>query len=461
MKIKRFFAADIRDAMRQVRAEQGPDAVILSNRTVQGGVEIVAAVEFDENLLNDLTASAPSAVMSAPISAQDRVRDQKKTPHPTPAATLARSGRPKRQHNPSARSPSERPPKPVDPPKIMWSQEPTLVQMRGELQAVRGLLEHQLSGLAWGEMVRQKPQRTRLLRLLLESGFSSRLCLGVTQQIPDGLSYPQARRLALGILAHQIPVTGDDILDQGGVIAVVGSTGVGKTTTVAKIAARFALRHGARQVALITTDNYRIGAHEQIRTYAKVMDVPLRRVASAEELRAALRSLKGKRLVLIDTAGMSQRDVRLVSQFKMIESGGPAIKSYLVLAANAQLPAMDEIVNVFSGSGLCGCILSKVDEATSLGAALSTIIQHKLPVAYFSDGQAVPEDLHPARPHGLVSRSVVLTHQTTRRQRRNDGQGNPLEFADMLSSDQTKEAQVTDAVSLSMAFGDRWQNARA
>ncbi len=335
------------------------------------------------------------------------------------------------------------------------------MQMRSEIQAVRDLLEHQVSGLAWGEMVRQKPQRTRLLRLLLESGFSSRLCLGVSQRIPDGLSYPQARRLALGILAHQIPVTGDDIMDQGGVIAVVGSTGVGKTTTVAKIAARFALRHGARQVALITTDNYRIGAHEQIRTYAKVMDVPLRRVASTEELQAALRSLGSKRLVLIDTAGMSQRDVRLASQFKMIKSGGAAIKSYLVLAANAQLPAMDEIVNAFAGSGLCGCILSKVDEATSLGAALSTIIQHKLPVAYFSDGQAVPEDLHPARPHGLVSRSVVLTHQTTRRQRRNDSQGNPLEFADMLSPDQTKEAQVTDAVSLSMAFGDRWQNAHA
>ncbi|HEC12149.1 MAG TPA: flagellar biosynthesis protein FlhF [Acidiferrobacteraceae bacterium] len=459
MKIKRFFAADIRDAMRQVRAEQGPDAVILSNRTVQDGVEIVAAVEFDENLLNDLTAPVPSAVMPAP--ARDQVRSQ--TPRPAPASTLVRSGRPKRQHNPSVRSPSRsrRQPKPAAKPKIMWSQEPTLVQMRSEIQAVRDLLEHQVSGLAWGEMVRQKPQRTRLLRLLLESGFSSRLCLGVSQRIPDGLSYPQARRLALGILAHQIPVTGDDIMDQGGVIAVVGSTGVGKTTTVAKIAARFALRHGARQVALITTDNYRIGAHEQIRTYAKVMDVPLRRVASTEELQAALRSLGSKRLVLIDTAGMSQRDVRLASQFKMIKSGGAAIKSYLVLAANAQLPAMDEIVNAFAGSGLCGCILSKVDEATSLGAALSTIIQHKLPVAYFSDGQAVPEDLHPARPHGLVSRSVVLTHQTTRRQRRNDSQGNPLEFADMLSPDQTKEAQVTDAVSLSMAFGDRWQNAHA
>lgn len=457
MKIKRFFAADIRDAMRQVRAEQGPDAVILSNHTVQGGVEIVAAVEFDENLLNDLTASTPSAPVQAPTSNQARAP----RPRPAPIATLARFGRPKRQHNPQARSPSPSKRQPAAKPKIMWSQEPTLVQMRSELQAVRGLLEHQLSGLAWGEMVRQKPQRTRLLRLLLESGFSSRLCLDVTQRIPDGLSYPQARRLALGILAHQIPVTADDILDQGGVVAVVGSTGVGKTTTVAKIAARFAMRHGARQVALITTDNYRIGAHEQIRTYAKLMDVPLRRAASAEELHAALRSLSSKRLVLIDTAGMSQRDVRLASQFKMIKSGGAAIKSYLVLAANATLPAMDEIVHAFAGSGLCGCILSKVDEATSLGAALSTIIQYKLPVAYFSDGQAVPEDLHPARAHSLVSRSVVLTHQTTRRQRRNDSLENPLEFADMLLSGQTKEAQITDAVSLSMAFGDRWQNAHA
>jgi flagellar biosynthesis protein FlhF len=205
-----------------------------------------------------------------------------------------------------------------------------------------------------------------------------------------------------------VPVTDDDILTQGGVVALVGPTGVGKTTTVAKLAARYSLRHGSKRVALVTTDCYRIGAHEQLRTYGRILDVPVRVTSDETELRTVLQSLADKSLVLIDTAGMGQRDLRLSEHLALINSGLPRIRTYLVLGATAQMSGMEEIVSAFQGAKLTGCIATKVDETTRLGGLLSVVIDKHLPVAYLSDGQRVPEDLHPARAQDLVSRGVTL-----------------------------------------------------
>lgn len=403
MKIKRFFAADIREAMRQVREEQGPDAVILSNRTIEGGVEIVAAVDYDEALVSDLAAGAAPA----------RTRPAPSRPEPGTA-------------------------------RLEWSQDPALVQMRAELQAVRGLLEHELSGLAWGEMARRHPQRTRLMQMLLAAGFAPALAQRVAERVPEGGDLAQARRLALGLLARHLPLYPHDLLNHGGVVALLGPTGVGKTTTVAKLAARFTLRHGASHVALVTTDNYRIGAHEQLHTYSKVLDVPMRVARTRDELAATLNSLEGRRLVLIDTAGMSQRDLRLAEQFALIRDAGPAITPLLVLSATTQLQALLETVEAFGRVRPAGCILTKLDEATQLGAALSAVIQRRLPVAFVSDGQRVPEDLQPARAHGLISRGIALTQQAARR-------GRPLtpEFS------AAGRPGGAGAVSLAMALGAR------
>lgn len=415
MRIKRFFAPDIREAIRLVREEQGPDAVILSNRQVEGGVELVAAVDYDAELVSNLggarrekrPAQAPENVPGAADHAQRMVAEA-----PAPPAE----------------------------PKILWSQDPALVAMRQELKAMRGLLEHQLSGFAWGEMARRHPLWTRLLKMMLESGFSPTLAERIVEHVPENVDYTHARRLALGLLARQLPVTDDDILRDGGVVVLVGSTGVGKTTTAAKLAARFALRHGSQHVALVTTDNFRIGAHEQLRTYAQVMDVPIRAVHRDDELAATLRALENKRLVLIDTAGMSQRDQRLAEQLTMIRRGGQRIKSYLVLAATTQMQSMNEAVAAFRGPELKGCILTKVDEASNLGPALSVIIQNRMPVAYVGDGQQVPEDLHPARAHGLISRSVALSAQSQR------------------APDPARRRSADD-VSMALAFGRKSTNA--
>jgi flagellar biosynthesis protein FlhF len=204
-----------------------------------------------------------------------------------------------------------------------------------------------------------------------------------------------------------------DSLDQGGVVALVGATGVGKTTTIAKLAARYALRHGRERVALVTTDSYRIAAHEQLRTYGRILGIPVRIANSHAELSEALKLLSDKDLILIDTAGMSQRDVRLSEQFALLGEAAPNLKTFLVLSTTTHRSGLGEVVKAFGKVKLDGCILTKLDETTSLGGALSTAVEHKLPVAYVSDGQRVPEDIHIARAPNLIQRAVLVAQQTS------------------------------------------------
>jgi flagellar biosynthesis protein FlhF len=199
----------------------------------------------------------------------------------------------------------------------------------------------------------------------------------------------------------------EQILQKGGVVALVGPTGVGKTTTAAKLAARYAMRHGSSKVALITTDSYRIGAQEQLRSFGELIGVPVYAVNSADELHTTLHSLQDRELVLIDTAGLSQRDRQLLEQLAILRTGEIKIDPYLVVAANSQESALNEAVTMFNRIELKGAILSKLDEGGSLGPALSVLIRHQLPLHYLGDGQRVPEDLQVARGSDLVDRLVA------------------------------------------------------
>lgn len=412
MKIKRYFAADMRQAIRKVRDAQGPDAVILSNRKVEGGVEIIAAVDYDEALVEQAlgrAATGPATqperpapragvatAVAAQVAAQAAARPaglgatDSETHAPTPPTDLGTDAR---------RT------------EICWAQDPALVEMRREIHELRGLLENQLAQLAWGDLQRRQPQKTELLRRLAALGLSNALCRSLAEQGGQVGDEDEVWRRALGLLVQQIHVTDDDILNTGGVIALVGSTGVGKTTTVAKLAARHALRHGQRSVALVTTDCYRIGAHEQLFTYGRILGVPVQVASSHAELQTTLASLLDKRLVLIDTAGMSQRDLRLTEQFATLKASGFPLQTYMVMPATTQAGVLEETVRAFSNIELAGCIVTKVDEAASLGGVISVVAKHRVPLAYIGDGQRVPEDLHPARAHNLVNRAVSLMQQ--------------------------------------------------
>jgi len=299
-------------------------------------------------------------------------------------------------------------------PNVAREADPALQAMRDELDAMRGMLETRLANLAQrsapvaasSNNASVAELQSRISRL----GIGAHLGRALIHNLPMEYDVDELWRRILGKVAAQLPIAEDSILTHGGVVALIGPTGVGKTTTVAKLAARYALRHGSRDVALISTDNFRIGAHDQIKAYARILGVPYRFASNAESLQAALDQFCDRRLVLIDTAGMSQKDLRLSQQLAVLKTTSQ-IKNYLVMSATSRLSGLDEIVRAFGNVELAGTILTKIDESVTLGQALDVLIRHRLPLAYVSDGQRVPEDLQPARAHTIVSRSVSVMQE--------------------------------------------------
>lgn len=417
MKVQRFVAADMRTALTEVRAELGADAVILSNRKVNGMVEILAARDYDEELINE--ALTETRIQRKPDSAaayyenaarQARIAEELEADTvtlKTAAPVSAKSATAAAVHN--AVSPAKAATAATAVPPVAPLQfDPVFNQMREELKSLRAMLESQHALSEWGMLAKQYPLRVSLYRRLTELGLSQDVCKYLSKGLDERHGdIEQALQAALKQLMHQLPVSEDKLLDQGGICAMVGPTGVGKTTTIAKIAARFAMRHGQRHVALISTDNYRIGAHEQLQTYGRLLGVPVHAAASAQELSVLLHKLHDKKLILIDTAGMSQRDMRLAEQFAVMGAHKSVVKSYLVLSANTQLPVLDETIVAFKQTSLAGCVLTKLDETASLGGIFSALIRHHLPLAWVSNGQRVPEDLQPARARELIDQALA------------------------------------------------------
>ncbi len=381
MKIKRFVAPDMRTAFSLVRDEQGPNAVILSNRRIDGGVEIIAATDYDEALVRQAVRSAGTA--------------------PSAAATSQ-----------SAAAPAIETPKPVETESAkpdmreLWTKDPNLAEVRRELNAMRHVLEREV-GRINDDRLKEIPVRANALEELIEYGCEADLARSIATLIPKNADARRARGLQLGILAKSLLVCKQEPIDNGGVIALIGPTGVGKTTTLAKLAARYARSHSARDVAIVTTDIYRIGAREQLYTYGRLLGMPVVEAADEDALGEALQRLRDYKLVLIDTAGLSQRDQMLANQLSWLAKF-PTISSYLVMPANAQVRDLDEVVHRFQIAKPKGAILTKLDESGRLGAALSLTIRRKLPIAYVTDGQRVPEDLHRAVPSSLALRVTEL-----------------------------------------------------
>lgn len=286
--------------------------------------------------------------------------------------------------------------------------------MREEMTSIRRLLEHQVSGLMWQEVERREPLRAMLIKRLERMGVSAELADQMACYIPEDTKPARAWKALLALVADQISVTQKDILKRGGIVALLGPTGVGKTTTVAKLAARAAMEYGADNVALVTTDTYRIGAHEQLSIYGRIMGCPVRVAKDSSELADVIYQLRNRRLILVDTAGMGQRDVRLSEQLDtLMQESGSVINSYLVLPATAQRKVLQETIEHFRRIPLSGCILTKLDESLSLGEFISVVIQNALPVAYIANGQRVPEDIVIAQPKYMIAKANELLEKST------------------------------------------------
>lgn len=409
MQVKRFFAADMRTAMKLVRDELGADASIIGNRRVAGGVELTAALDYQapaparpnpalEAELRKTQARIASAQAELTTRAeQDAGKDRQLFANesllaPELPATPVKPQRP--LEAPVAAAPA------VDPR--------ALDAMRFELHGLRELIEVQLGSIAWGQLQNRRPQQANLWRRLQRMGLSAELSQALLSKVAGVAEPRQAWRMLLAHLAHAIRTPKVEPLEEGGVIALVGPAGMGKTTTLAKLAARYVLKYGAQQVALVSMDSYRIGAQEQLKTLGRILGVSVTQVDPGQSLLQALTPLAKKRVVLIDTAGLPGNDPALRLQLESLASPRIKSKNYLVLAATSQNQVLKAAYHSYKRCGLSGCILTKLDEAASLGEVLGLAIGQHLPVAYVTDGPRIPDDLQVPRSHQLVSRAVGL-----------------------------------------------------
>ena len=280
-----------------------------------------------------------------------------------------------------------------------------------EIRSLRGTLEQQFSALNWNNQEKRDPIHGELLRQVLAAGFSRSLAHGLLEQLPAenaGNGEKDTMNWIKNVLTSNLQSIGDEreILEKGGVYALVGPTGVGKTTTTAKLAARCVVRHGADKLALLTTDSYRIGGHEQLRIYGKILGVTVHAVRDTQDLNLALAELRGKHMVLIDTVGMGQRDQMVAEQVAMLAGCGTPVKRLLLLNAASNWQTLNEVAHAYQGDGLAGAIITKLDEAVTIGCALDTAIRHRLALYYVAGGQRVPEDLEMADSRALVNRAL-------------------------------------------------------
>ncbi|MBS3957792.1 MAG: flagellar biosynthesis protein FlhF [Xanthomonadaceae bacterium] len=462
MKIKRFVAPDMRTVLRRVREEQGPDAVILSNRSIEGGVEVVTATDYDEQLaqeaLRSLLPPKPTTALDAnreadPTLARQLAQALRSAPaapapppsppapageaqEPAPAASrradfsaflaeakerLARTGTPAAvppapparpasvaaaPAAPTLAAPAAKPAAATDPPRprtvriAPWDEDPSLLQVRAELAEMRQMMEREMQRMA-DERLRASPGRATALDALAGYGCEEALAREVVARIPADADPARARGLMLGQLARMLPIIDLDPLRTPGVVALVGPTGAGKTTTVAKLAARYAAQHGAREVALVTTDLRRPGGREQLHAYGREFGLTVLEAGSEAALHAALQRLRDYPLVLVDTAGHGARDRAMVGQLNWLRHAGK-VRTMLVMPANAHNADLDEVVRRFGFVAPEAAILTKLDETGRLGAALSVLVRHRLPLAWTTDGQQVPEDIDGADASHLV-----------------------------------------------------------
>lgn len=402
MNIRRYMAPDMRTAFKLVRDELGPDVVILSTRKIKGQIEITVAADQSPMIPKD-----NSAVRTVSVQALGRAAtaDTQVT-----AAERVMLGGQRPAQSAVASSPATIVPaaSASTPPQ---SATVSALGLDGELKALRRLLETQLAALAWNDLSRRTPALAETMRELTELGYSRELAAELTSAIAHDADLATARSTAAEALEQRIRIEGDQWVEQGGMMAVVGPAGAGKTTALAALAARWVMRNGTQGAALISAGESRFGVRENLIRVGRLVGIPVYVLESFNELPALMQRLGDRRMVLIDTAGCSPRSANFDQHIDTLRRALPTARVALTLSAAMQAGTIREVVNGYRALNNLSCVITHTDECTTLGGLLSAIIDSSIPVAYTLDGQRLLDDLRPARATSLIELASTLARQ--------------------------------------------------
>ena len=507
---QKFIAANTADALKLIRAEMGPDAMVLSTKDTDQGVEVMAitsgdlaklssraelidpqfsehnafsersmarsglASKFDEAIARRAPAPAPKVSTEVPKGVMRRNPARAERPIRAPgaeaflptsfndveriprgsakvinpsnndaifSASLAANAKAAQEvaalnalksaaqsAAQAVRAPSPQTATPVANSSNLSNanaspvsaptpeSSPKVEKLLAEISEVKHLLQSHVAGSFWGNIQQENTQITEVVKHLLNSGFSPKLCAEISQNLPENLSVSHLIKNAREQVKCMLKTTrAFDMFDRGGVFAFIGPTGVGKTTTLAKIAARCVLRYGRNQVALLTTDTYRIGAQEQLKTFAKILGLSVTAVRDSEDLAAKIKDFSNRKIILLDTAGVSQRDTLMVEQSHLLEHGSSKAHRILVMSSTTDLRTQEEVINLHNqamnnsnGEKLDSVIITKIDEAAHLAPVIDSVIRHDLSILFVSNGQRVPEDLSQPDINYLSHRAMAM-----------------------------------------------------
>lgn len=448
MNIQRFTAPTSREALAKARLAFGDGTLILSNRSTASGVEVVATAENTLAALDRTDSfSSRGKASPSPIRHAEPSIPSSRNPVVDDATQLAmstlsfqnyvRERMLRRRHEAlsgqqtevteaaSMVPPAAPQPRPAPPPAKVQHQfkaapavqkavpaappapAPALSQnIADELHAIKMLFEDRFNTLTWLGQTRQNPIQSNLMLKLIRAGYSPTLARTILERMPENLAAPEAVRWVMNVLERNLKTDANARLmhEEGGTYALVGATGVGKTTTAAKLAGQCARAYGPSSVGIITMDTYRVGAHEQLRAYGRMMGVVAHLAHDRAALQDLLNLLANKKMILIDTTGLAPSDPR-----KRIMLDGldlPGVKRLLVLNAGGHGDTLDDVVSSFKSNGVQQAILSKIDEAPKLGPALDAAIRHQLVLRGVTMGQEVPGDLESADAAKLIRLSM-------------------------------------------------------
>ncbi|MFT4562070.1 MAG: flagellar biosynthesis protein FlhF [Gammaproteobacteria bacterium] len=396
MKVRKYFAANMRGALEMVRNEQGPDVMILSNRKVDNGIELVTADgDIDDDLVQRFADQAKSKVAER-ISARD-----KQPADETPQAVISSSSTDVTEevlYDDSGAS--------------LWSSSTAVVEMRKELTGLRGLLEQQLSGLAWSDFGAKHPVRARVLRMLSRYGIAPSLARDLVDCVPDTASFDDGFAIALRKLESRLTVLDDPILSDGGRVVLHGPTGAGKTLLACKLAVQYGLSAGLDKVAIVSTDDQRLGAQQQLKVFGSLLGISVYSCRNLVDLAECVARLEDQELVLVDTPGGSGSEPSLRELIDCVTQVHADFEPYLVLSASTDYLSLNKVFSSLVDIDVSGCVLTKLDEAAVLGPVVSAVVEANVPVAYLSAGQDIPDDLETPLARQLIDKTIALGGET-------------------------------------------------